>query len=130
MQGMHIARSQEDTSVWHAAFLQTLAALIVTGVGSALLALAAHPSWTYFVGGAAVYFGSLVLEGAGMSLLSKVIHPRLAHGLFNMGAPPLLTMGSITLTSHTQWLQTCICDAAACRSNRGYISFPIYGWSV
>ncbi|BDA44398.1 SPX domain-containing membrane protein At4g11810 [Coccomyxa sp. Obi] len=74
----------------------TAAALLATAVGATLCTSAGNsrdPA-AYFGGGATLYMGSLILEGASMCLLSKVLPARLTRGLFNAG---LLTTEAGTL---------------------------------
>ena len=47
-------------------------AILVTAGGAALMTHGAFPYWSFFVGGVAVYMGTIVLEGVSMSLTSKV----------------------------------------------------------
>ena len=47
--------------------------IILTGVGATLLMRGAYPQWSFFTGGAALFIGTIVLEGISMSLTSKVI---------------------------------------------------------
>ena len=47
-------------------------AIFVTAAGALLMTHGAYPLWSFFVGGPAIYFGSIVLEGVSMSLTSKV----------------------------------------------------------
>lgn len=47
--------------------------IITVGVGAVLLMKGTHPAWSFFVGGVAVYWSTIVLEGVSMSLVSKVI---------------------------------------------------------
>ncbi|CAD7694892.1 unnamed protein product [Ostreobium quekettii] len=42
-------------------------------------------TWRYFTGFSVIYVATIVLEGAAMSLMSKVIHPSWARGTFNAG---------------------------------------------
>ncbi|KAK9832195.1 hypothetical protein WJX74_002578 [Apatococcus lobatus] len=60
-------------------------AIIACGAGCVGLAMGGYPIWLYLLGGFLAYVGSLVLEGASMSMMSKVIHPSLAKGTFNAG---------------------------------------------
>ena len=46
--------------------------IILTSVGSILLMRGAYPQWSFFTGGAALFIGTIVLEGISMSLTSKV----------------------------------------------------------
>ncbi|KAK9915918.1 hypothetical protein WJX75_005971 [Coccomyxa subellipsoidea] len=74
----------------------TAAALLATLLGAALCTRAgnAHDPAAYFGGGAILYMGSLILEGASMCLLSKVLPLKLTRGFFNAG---LLTTEAGTL---------------------------------
>ncbi len=47
-------------------------AIMACGAGCAGLALGGYPKWIYLLGGFLAYVGSLVLEGASMSMMSKV----------------------------------------------------------
>ena len=47
--------------------------IILTGAGAILLMRGAYPQWSFFTGGAALFIGTIVLEGISMSLTSKVI---------------------------------------------------------
>lgn len=47
------------------------ASIVLTGVGAALLMKGALPYWSFFAGGAALFVGTIVLEGISMSLTSK-----------------------------------------------------------
>eukprot|EP00803_Ostreobium_quekettii_P006559 evm.model.scf_488EXC.1 EVM.evm.TU.scf_488EXC.1 scf_488EXC:2875-3342(+) len=42
-------------------------------------------TWRYFTGFSVIYVATIILEGAAMSLMSKVIHPAWAKGTFNAG---------------------------------------------
>ena len=50
----------------------------MTAGGALLMTHGAFPLWSFFVGGVAVYMGTIVLEGVSMSLTSKVHSHRLA----------------------------------------------------
>lgn len=41
--------------------------------------------WLFLFGGALVFTAAMTLEGSAMSLLSKVMAPSLAEGIFNTG---------------------------------------------
>ena len=47
-------------------------AIIACGAGCVGLAMGGFPIWLYLLGGFLAYVGSLVLEGASMSMMSKV----------------------------------------------------------
>lgn len=47
-------------------------AIIACGAGCVGLAMGGYPIWLYLLGGFLAYVGSLVLEGASMSMMSKV----------------------------------------------------------
>ena len=51
--------------------VQTLS-ILLSGLGSALLIKGALPMWSFFLGGALLFVGTIVLEGISMSLCSKV----------------------------------------------------------
>ena len=61
------------------------ATVAIATAGCLMLAFKCDSALGYFGGGTLVFLGTLVLEGAGMSLLSKVIHPSMKQGLFNAG---------------------------------------------
>ena len=48
--------------------------IVVTGAGAVALTYGTFPQWNFFVGGVAVYMGTIVLEAVSMSLTSKVSH--------------------------------------------------------
>ena len=59
--------------------------LLITAVGCALLMCGGRPVWMYFLGGTLVFMCTVILEGSGMSLMSKIMHPSLARGTWNAG---------------------------------------------
>ena len=59
--------------------------LLITAVGCALLMCGGKPIWMYFLGGTLVFMCTVILEGSGMSLMSKIMHPSLARGTWNAG---------------------------------------------
>lgn len=59
--------------------------LFITAVGCALLMCGGRPTWIYFLGGTLVFMCTVILEGSGMSLMSKIMHPSLARGTWNAG---------------------------------------------
>ncbi|KAK9906755.1 hypothetical protein WJX75_007454 [Coccomyxa subellipsoidea] len=63
----------------------TLASILVTLAGCAALMKGPFPMPTFFIAGAMVYMGTIVLEAVSMSLTSKVIDERMAKGLWNAG---------------------------------------------
>ncbi|BDA46399.1 SPX domain-containing membrane protein At1g63010 [Coccomyxa sp. Obi] len=63
----------------------TLASILVTMVGCFGLMGGPFPMATFFVAGALLYMGTIVLEALSMSLCSKVIDERMAKGLWNAG---------------------------------------------
>lgn len=46
--------------------------ILLTGIGAGLLMKGALPQWSFFTGGAALFVGTIILEGISMSLTSKV----------------------------------------------------------
>ena len=85
-----------------------LASVAASSLGCLALALRTHAALYYFGGGTLIFMGTLIMEGAGMSLLSKVIHPRLAHGLLNAGETALLPGGPPGLSVRTFALDGCL----------------------
>ena len=73
--------------------------VIFSCLGCLGVALHCDQAWTYFGGGSLIFLGTLVMEGASMSLLSKVIHPRFQHGLFNAGGLPTSLSTALSLCS-------------------------------
>eukprot|EP00884_Botryococcus_braunii_P019635 jgi/Botrbrau1/6355/Bobra.0098s0014.1 len=63
----------------------TVASIVMTGIGAALLTGGPYPKWNFFAAGVMVYMGTIVLEAVSMSLTSKVIDERLSKGLWNAG---------------------------------------------
>ena len=59
--------------------------LLITAVGCGLLMCGGRPVWMYFLGGTLVFMCTVILEGSGMSLMSKIMHPSLARGTWNAG---------------------------------------------
>lgn len=59
--------------------------LFITAVGCGLLMCGGRPVWMYFTGGTLVFMCTVILEGSGMSLMSKIMHPSLARGTWNAG---------------------------------------------
>ncbi|GMH35396.1 hypothetical protein BSKO_03264 [Bryopsis sp. KO-2023] len=70
--------------------VQCLLALVVCTLGSLLIVVpnvnaVKIVTWRYFTGFIMIYVATVVMEGAAMSLMSKVIAPEMAVGTFNAG---------------------------------------------
>jgi hypothetical protein len=63
----------------------TAFSLTLTLLGCVQMWFGAYPRWNFFIGGGWILIGTIIMEGAAMSLESKVIHPSFAEGTWNAG---------------------------------------------